>query len=133
MGAVRHLASTAPAGATVEAKVIDFGLARAATDAADQLEPRHSGFIGTPAFASPEQFTGGTIDARSDIYALGVTLWFCLTGRLPFTGRTMDDIHRQQAGGALPLEQLRSRAVPPAVVDLIRACVAYDPRERPAS
>ncbi|CAN5294534.1 hypothetical protein BH20VER2_BH20VER2_19250 [soil metagenome] len=125
--------STAPAGATVEAKVIDFGLARAATEAADQLEPRHSGFIGTPAFASPEQFTGGTIDARSDIYALGVTLWFCLTGRLPFTGRTMDDIHRQQAGGALPLEQLRSRAVPPAVVDLIRACVAYDPRERSAS
>jgi len=60
--------------AKIEVKVIDFGLAKAA-GAAGEMELTHGEFVGTPAFASPEQFAGGAIDARTDIYALGVTLW----------------------------------------------------------
>src|SRR4051812_6795922 len=67
----------------IEVKVIDFGLAKAARDVADEMELTRGEFDGTPAFASPEQFAGGLIDARTDIYALGVTLWFALSGRLP--------------------------------------------------
>lgn len=119
--------------ARLEVKVIDFGLAKAAAAAGAEMELTHGGFVGTPAFASPEQFTGDTVDARSDIYALGVTLWFALTGRLPFPGSTIEEIRRGQAGRALPVEQLRARAVPRRVVDLLRWCLAIDPDRRPGS
>ncbi|MBA2432428.1 MAG: protein kinase, partial [Chthoniobacterales bacterium] len=110
----------------------DFGLAKAIA-AAGQMELTHGGFVGTPAFASPEQFAGGAIDARSDIYALGVTLWFILSGRLPSAGTTIDEIRKRQTHHTLPLEQLRSRAVPQPVIDLLRSCLAIDPADRPSS
>jgi serine/threonine-protein kinase len=116
----------------VEIKVIDFGLAKATTSA-EQMELTHGGFVGTPAFASPEQFGGGAIDARTDIYALGVTLWFGLTGRLPFAGATIEEIRARQAKGELPLEQLRARGVPASLCRLLQSCLAIDPAQRPAS
>lgn len=67
----------------LEVKVIDFGLAKAIAGEADLT---HGGFVGTPAFASPEQFGQGIVDARSDFYSLGVTLWYALTGKVPFRG-----------------------------------------------
>jgi len=117
----------------VEVKVIDFGLAKAATDVAEDMELTHGAFVGTPAFASPEQFAGDAVDARSDIYALGVTLWFALTGRLPFPGKTIEEIREQQTHHPLPLEQLKARAVPDSIIDLLRSCLALDPAKRPAS
>jgi len=119
-------------GAELQVKVIDFGLAKAAS-AAGEMELTQGGFVGTPAFASPEQFARGEIDARTDIYALGVTMWFALTGRLPFAGTTIDEIRERQAQHALPVEQLKSRAVPQPLVDLLLACLAFDPAKRPAS
>src|SRR5207248_11639626 len=67
-------------------KAIDVGLAKAVAatqDASDQTQAR---FSGTPGFASPEQLTTGDIslDARSDIYSLGATLWYLLCGQAPF-------------------------------------------------
>ncbi len=119
------------APAKIEVKVIDFGLAKAAGNVAVEMELTHGEFVGTPAFASPEQFSGGAIDARTDIYALGVTLWFALSGRLPFVGRTIEEIRRRQSEEKLPLEQLTG--VPRCVIDLLRSCLAIDPVERPAS
>jgi serine/threonine protein kinase len=116
----------------IEVKVIDFGLAKAANAAGD-MELTHSGFVGTPAFASPEQFAGGAIDARTDIYALGVTMWFALTGRLPFAGTSIEEIRERQASGALPNERLKSRTVPPVLIELLQSCLAFDPAQRPAS
>jgi len=63
-----------------EVKVIDFGLAKAITDVGGEMDLTHGEFVGTPTFASPEQFGGGPADARSDIYALGGTL--CLRSRV---------------------------------------------------
>src|SRR5215813_3580729 len=66
-----------------EVKIIDFGLAKAITDAAGDMDLTHGESVGTPTFAIPEQFEAGTVDARSDIYALGGTFWFALTGLAP--------------------------------------------------
>ena len=60
--------------AELEVKVIDFGLAKAIVDGGKEMDLTKGGFVGTPAFASPEQFRGAPADARSDIYSLGATL-----------------------------------------------------------
>ena len=82
-------------------KLIDYGVAKVMGPQAEpSAEQTQAGFIGTPAFASPEQFAGAgqlPIDTRSDIYSLGVTLWYLLTGRTPFVGRTMEEIRARQA------------------------------------
>ncbi len=125
------LADRAAAG-VVEVKVIDFGLAKA-IKATGEMELTQGGFVGTPAFASPEQLAGGVIDARTDLYALGATMWFALTGRLPSPGTTIEEIRKRQTEEPLPLEQLRKRAVPEAIVDVLESCLALDPAHRPAS
>src|SRR5215471_15613061 len=67
-------------------KIIDFGLAKAIHAQIDPKSLTHDKFVGTPAFASPEQFEHSALDVRSDIYSLGETLWFALTGKTPFSG-----------------------------------------------
>src|ERR1043166_4729805 len=62
-------------------RIIDFGLAKALHSATDPKSLTHDKFVGTPAFASPEQFEHSALDVRSDIYSLGETLWFALTGK----------------------------------------------------
>src|SRR6476646_8697244 len=69
-------------------KIIDFGLAKAFHTATDPKSLTHDRFVGTPACASPEQFGHSALDVRSDIYSLGETLWFALTRKTPFAGRS---------------------------------------------
>jgi serine/threonine protein kinase/Flp pilus assembly protein TadD len=115
-------------------KVIDYGVAKVMGPQAEPgAEQTQAGFIGTPAFASPEQFAGAgqpQIDTRSDIYSLGVTLWYLFTGRTPFVGRTMEEIHARQTS-ELPLEQLRSLRLPGQVITLLKSMLAPDPKDRP--
>src|SRR5262245_41158339 len=120
------------ADGAIVAKLIDFGLVRDATvqSASASSDPVRNGFIGTPHFASPEQFEGKATDARSDIYSLGATLWYMLSGRPPFDG-TRGQIHQQQLSGAFPLEQLKG--IPRPVVDLIKRMLEADPAKRPQS
>src|SRR5262249_59836987 len=87
-------------------KISDFGLAKAFHSATDPKSLTHERFVGTPAFASPEQFEHSALDVRSDIYSLGETLWFALTGKTPFPGHTLSEIHSAQQSKALPTEQL---------------------------
>ncbi len=115
-------------------KLIDYGVAKVMGPQAEPgAEQTQAGFIGTPAFASPEQFAGAgqlPIDTRSDIYSLGVTLWYLLTGRTPFVGRTMEEIRARQTS-ELPLEQLRSLHLPGQVIALLKSMLAPDPKDRP--
>ena len=114
-------------------KVIDFGLAKALHLSGDPLELIHAGFVGTPAFASPEQFQNSELDVRSDIYSLGVTLWFALTGKTPFAGYSCWEIHRAQQFNALPMEHLKSAGVPPRLRLLLESMLAFDPAARPGT
>src|SRR5215467_2797766 len=116
-----------------EVKIIDFGLAKAITDAGAEMDLTHGEFVGTPRFASPEQFGTGPVDARSDIYSLGATLWFALTGLPPHSGKTLEDIRQRQTCDDLPVAQLASRNVPEPLVKVLRSTLAIDPGERPAS
>ena len=119
--------------AELEVKVIDFGLAKAAAASIGEADLTHGGFVGTPAFASPEQFARGAVDARSDLYSLGLTLWYALTGKVPFTGRTLEELRDDPARTELPVAQLAARGVPAGVVALLRRVLALDPAARPAS
>ena len=123
-----------PSGASI-VKVIDYGVAKVlAPQAGAGAEQTQAGFIGTPAFASPEQFAENgksRIDTRSDIYSLGVTLWFLLCGRTPFVGRTLEEIAPRQAK-QLPLEQLKKAHVP-AVDRTLAVDVSGRPGEGPQS
>ena len=114
-------------------KVIDYGVAKVlAPQAGAGAEQTQAGFIGTPAFASPEQFAENgksRIDTRSDIYSLGVTLWFLLCGRTPFVGRTLEEVAARQAE-ELPLEQLKHAHVPARVIALLQSMLAIDPAKR---
>lgn len=117
-------------------KLIDYGVAKVmGLQTQAGAEQTHAGFIGTPAFASPEQFAGAgqlPVDTRSDIYSLGVTLWYLLTGRTPFVGRTMEEIRARQTSD-LPLEQLKGLHLPGQVIALLKSMLATDPNDRPQS
>jgi serine/threonine protein kinase len=109
-------------------KVIDFGLAKAAVTAESECDITHGGFVGTPSFASPEQFTNtSVVDVRSDLYSLGITLWEMLTGQTPYRGTPREVMHQHQHA-PLPLDLLE--AVPQPVVVLLDALLEKDPGRR---
>ena len=111
-------------------KVIDFGVAKALVEKPDAMGLTHGGFVGTPAFASPEQFSSAPVDVRSDIYSLGATLWFLLTGHMPFRGESVDQF-AEPASHVLPMEQLKAARVPSRLSALLRAMLAAEPAARP--
>ncbi|HEY1770113.1 MAG TPA: protein kinase [Chthoniobacterales bacterium] len=103
-------------------KIIDFGLAKALGETAEKRILTHGGFLGTPAFASPEQLRRAPVDARSDIYSLGATLWYLLTGQMPFG----DAATREP-----PIEQLKTAHVPAGLISLLVSMLAPEPAARP--
>src|SRR5262249_41743347 len=111
--------------------VIDFGVAKALVEKPDAMGLTHGGFVGTPAFASPEQFTDARVDVRSDIYSLGATLWYLLTGKRPFEGATIEQIRASQRSQALPVEQLRAARVPRSLISMLVSMLASEPAARP--
>ena len=114
-------------------KIIDFGLAKALHTATDPKSLTHGRFVGTPAFASPEQFEHSALDVRSDIYSLGETLWFALTGKTPFAGHSVEEIRCAQKSNVLPLEQLKAAHVPSRLRSLLESMLALEPASRPGT
>src|SRR5271157_5840623 len=113
---------------SVTAKIIDLGLAKTLDESASEAGISSPGaFVGTPEFASPEQFAGVSVDIRSDLYSLGVTLWVMVTGQTPFRGPSAEVMYQHQYA-PLPLERLKD--VPQPVVVLLEKLLEKDPAQR---
>jgi len=113
-------------------KVLDFGIAKLARPAGSELPQTLRGMVmGTPGYMSPEQGSGCAVDARTDVYALGVVLHRALAGKLPFEGATMEEILTAQLSQKPPsLTQVRGD-VPAALAELVREMLQRDPSKRP--
>jgi serine/threonine-protein kinase len=101
--------------------VMDFGLAKERKAEGELRKLTATGIIlGTPAFMSPEQLRGKPIDTRSDIYALGLMTYEMLTGRLPFQGRTQQEmVIARLRSEPIPLREARPDLDLPAVVERV--------------
>ena len=119
----------------VHVKVIDFGLAKAVESRAGGskdavVSVTRSGFVGTPHYASPEQLDEGDLDVRSDVYSLGVTLWYMLAGQPPFGGSVVQ-VMNQHLSRKPSYETLGK--LPEGVESLLRRMLAKEPKNRPQS
>jgi eukaryotic-like serine/threonine-protein kinase len=116
------------------AKLLDFGLVKAIETSGEPIGITGTNTItGTPLYMSPEAIRApGLVDARSDLYSLGVVAWFLLVGRPPFSGHNILDVCGQHlsAEPARPSSALGS-AIPADLEDAVLACLAKQPDERP--
>jgi eukaryotic-like serine/threonine-protein kinase len=109
-------------------KVTDFGIAKANSSQSDLTST--GVIVGTARYLAPEQVRGDPVDARADVYAVGLLLYEMLTGRLPFHGDT--DLSTALARLTTPPDPL-PREVPAAVAAIVERCLAVDPARRYAS
>jgi eukaryotic-like serine/threonine-protein kinase len=116
------------------AMVADFGVARGMGDDADADGQRltETGMaLGTPAYMSPEQATGErTLDARTDVYALGCVLYEMLSGEPPYTGATAQVILAKRLTGEVPSVRRLRPAVPPRMDAALAKALAPVPADR---
>jgi serine/threonine-protein kinase len=111
-------------------KLVDFGVARI-LDTPRITTTRH--VLGTPQYISPEQAMGGPVDARADIYALGVMMYEMLCGALPFRGRDPESLLLQHIKNP-PTPMLEQAIHPPVSVpmeSIVMSCLEKSPNSRP--
>lgn len=110
-------------------KVLDFGIA---TSAGSTDHTPDGIVVGTPAYLAPEQLDRQPATPAADMYALGVLLYYCLTGRLPYAASSTTQLlgeRKRQAPEPLP----EIAGLPAEAADLCRRCLADDPAQRPSS
>ncbi len=112
-------------------KILDFGIALLKSDDSP------TGFMGTPAYCSPEQMDGKTLDSRADIYSLGIMMFQMLTGELPLKPKTSSfegwfQSHHYQTPKAFNAVKAKLD-LPQALMDVVNQCMAKTADERPHS
>lgn len=122
---------TRPPGLDEQVKLVDFGLAKV-LESKDIALTRTGAVYGTPEYMAPEQATGGTIDERTDLYAVGVILFRLLTGELPYRGSGMGVVV-SHIEDPVPDPRERTPAIAEPVAELCTSLMAKDPAERPQS
>jgi hypothetical protein len=125
-------------GGEIEAKVLDFGVAKLVGEPASEPSERQATItmagmiVGTPAYMAPEQLRADPLDPRTDVFALGVIAYEMLIGDLPFSRGSLTDVILAQARGPEPLH-LRDASIPPALDAAVRGALSLDPDSRPAT
>jgi serine/threonine-protein kinase len=112
-------------------KIIDFGIARTATEGRKLTQ--HGAVLGTPEYMAPEQMLGQEqIDGRVDVYAVGVTLYECLTGSVPFEGN-YGEVLLKAATQALPPIRSKNPMISADLASVIERAIAREPADRHAN
>ena len=129
-----------PYGGAVEevCKVLDFGIAKVVSDTTggvDALETQAGTVFGTPRYMSPEQAQAKPLDARSDLYSLGVILYQMLVGRAPFVDDDAVVVMARHIKSVAvpPCEAAPEAGIPQAISDVVMRVLAKDPSDRPAN
>lgn len=117
------------------AKILDFGLAKFVSGDYERDQLTRSGYVvGSPEYMAPEQASGGEVGSAADIYSLGIVMYECLTGRLPFDASTTAEVLRKHIlEGPPPLVGVAegTENIPPALEEVVLRCLDKDPDRRP--
>lgn len=118
-------------------KVLDFGIARPTKEKGDKEQQITQGAIGTPEYMAPEQITGQPVDARADIYAMGVILFELLTGQTPHKANGTGQeaffelvMKRMMEEPPLPSTLRPDRMIPKALEDVVMRAMSKAPNQR---
>jgi uncharacterized RDD family membrane protein YckC/tRNA A-37 threonylcarbamoyl transferase component Bud32 len=112
-------------------KVTDFGLAKSLGGDVDASGG--GSLLGTPTYMAPEQCRGRGVDARTDVYALGLTAWFLLAGKPPFAAESLGQMLQDQMNTPLPSICDVRPELPPALDRVLASLCEKDPAKRPSS
>ena len=116
-----------------DVKVGDFGLSISTLTRDVRHELATTGFEGTPQFAAPEQLRGEPLDVRADIYAVGATLYYLLTGRPPLDAPDFRELVSKVASEKPPSPRVLRRDIPRGLAAVVLRCLAKAPAGRPQS
>ena len=110
------------------AKITDFGIAKIASGAANLTSTGQ--FLGTPNYMAPEQIKGAPVDGRTDIFALGICLYECLTRRKPFGGDSLTSISYKIVHEPFPPLHEINPQIPDGYDEVVANCLAKEPGKR---
>jgi serine/threonine-protein kinase len=111
------------------AKLADFGLVRRLAELAQGSAP----LAGTPTFMAPELFQGTPASPQSDMYAVGVLLFYTMTGLLPFAGESINQLIQLHQNQPVPDVREHAAGVPEILAEIVARCLAKSPGDRYAS
>jgi serine/threonine-protein kinase len=118
--------------ATGTARLMDFGIARPIRRTGPG-QTQVGSFVGTPAYCAPEQLAGEALDARTDLYALGVLMCEMFGGRLPHAGTSTVELYLAKSQQPPTPPSAHGAGLPPALEALVMACLQPRPQDRPAT
>jgi serine/threonine-protein kinase len=126
-----HVLLDRDASGDLVVRLLDFGVCAAPTQPADERQREVGRVFGTPSYVSPEQASGRIdIDGRADLFSLGILMWECLTGRLPFRASNVANLLLRIIREDAPPLVLAAPHVSPELADTIHVALAREPDRR---